>query len=462
MSEIIDESLDYSVSNYNHSTLHFRNVAPQSAGDVTLAAASVVGPTQFVISSSVFNPAKSRLTFDVQMVQTDGADFGFIQGNTLSFINRIVCYDMNTSAIFADINNVGEIYSMLSPALNKAETLRHKAGYTTIQGGTVAATVLTAAQLKPYEDIKKCPANNYNGAGTDIAGDMDFFQNQLLIPAGAAGSYVAVRVSLPLSSFKHTFFDCDKMIYNPSNIAVDIYWDGFNKAAFSADAATTPQTNPAALTSATVRGPSIQLQLCTEGNVNVASQIIQKVMSSGLSMPIGYVSGIRQAVSASTSQSITLPLTAAYGKKILYVATSFFYGGASVNLLKNHSKYLDGSTTNELSTYNSFINGVPILAPAGFNAALGEDYIIANKQYLEGSCIQSLSDHAYQWLHVDNFARTKLCELDPTNVDGLDVLSQQANWQIQYTYVASTAYNHYIAVVGQKVLSITSQGATVA
>ena len=461
MSEIVDSSLDYSVYNYNHSTLHFRNVAPQSAGNVTLSAASVVGPTQFVISSSVFNPAKSRLTFDVEMSQTDATDYGFIQGNTLSFINRIVCYDMNTSAIFADINNVGEIYNMLSPATNKAEILRHKAGYTTLAAGTTTAAVLTAAQLKPYEDLKKCAANNYNGASTDIAGDMDFFQNQLLIPSVSAGTYVAARISIPLSSFKHSFFDVDKMIYNPSNIAIDIYWEGFSKAGFSGEAATTPALNPAALASAVVRGPSIQLQLCTEGNVNVASQIIQKVMSSGLSLPIGYISGIKQTA-AGTSQSLTLPLTAAYGKKILYVATAFFYGGASVNLLKNHSKYLDGSTTNELSTYNTFINGVPILAPAGFNAKLGEDYIIANKQYLEGSCIQSLTDHAYQWIHVDNFARTKLCELDPANVDGLDVLSQQANWQVQYTFVASTTYNHYIAVVGQKTMSITSQGAVVA
>lgn len=462
MSEVIDSSLDYSVANYNHSTLHFRNVAPQSAGDVTLAAASVVGPTQFVISSSVFNPAKSRLTFDLQLTQTDAADFAHLQGNTLSLINRIVCYDMNTSAIFADISNVGEVYNMLTPATNKAETLRHKSGYTTISGGSVAATVLTAAQLKPLEDIKKSPANNYNGAGTDIAFDNDFFQVQQLIPSGAAGSYVAARISLPLSAFKHSFFDVDKMIYCPSNIAVDVYWEGFSKAAFSSDAANTPATNPAALSAASIRGPSIQLQLCTEGNVNIASQIIQKVMSEGLSMPVGYVTGIRQAISASTSQSINLPVTAAYGKKILYIATAFFYGGASVNLLKNHSKYLDGSTTNELSTYNTFINGVPILAPAGFNGLTGEDYIIANKQYLEGSCIQTLADHAYSWIHVDNFARTKLCELDPAHVDGLDVTSQQANWQIQYQFVASTAYNHIIAVVGQKTMSISSQGAVVA
>jgi hypothetical protein len=457
--EVIDESLDYSVKNYNHSTLHMRNIAPQSSADITLSGASVSGPTQFVVSSSVFNPAKSRLTFNVAGTLTTASKTAFLQGNTLSLINRIVCYDMNTSAIMADINNVGEIYNMLTPATTVAEELRHKSGGVSIGNAATQAAANTLADLKPQEDIKKCAATNVNGANTDIAGDNDFFQVQQLIPAAAGGSVAyGARVSIPFSAFKHSFFAIDKMVYNPSNIAIDVYWEGYNKSVFEGDAAATPATNVAVVASSVVS--KAQINLCTEGNVNVASQVIQKVMSSGLSLPIGYISGIRQ-VGAGTSQSLTLPLTAAYGKKILYVATAFFDPAATANLSKIHSKYAGGGATNDLSTYNTFINGVPILAPAGFNGLTSEDYLIANKQYLEGSCIQTINDYAYQWLHIDNFARTKLCELDTAHVDGLDVLSQQANWQIQYTFATGAAYQHYIAVVGQKTLSITSQGALV-
>jgi hypothetical protein len=454
--EVIDESLDYSVKNYNHSTLHFRNVAPQTSADITLSAASVSGPTQFVVSSSVFNPAKSRLTFNVSGTLTTATSTAFLQGNTLSLINRIVCYDMNTSAIMADINNVGEIYNMLTPATTIAEELRHKSGGVSLGHGANQAAAQLLANLKPQEDIKKCGSTNVNGAGTPIVGDNGFFQIQQFIPAAAGASYAA-RISIPFSAFKHSFFAIDKMVYNPSNIAIDVYWEGFSKSVFEG-AAGAPQTDTLAMANSTIS--RAQINLCTEGNVNVASQVIQKVMSSGLSLPIGYISGIRQ-VGAGASQSLTLPLTAAYGKKILYVATAFFNPAATVNLSKVHSKYAGGGTTNDLSTYNTFINGVPILAPAGFNGLTSEDYLIANKQYLEGSCIQTINDYAYQWLHIDNFSRTKLCELDTAHVDGLDVLSQQANWQIQYTFATGADYQHYIAVVGQKTLSITSQGALV-
>jgi hypothetical protein len=457
--EIIDESLDYSVSNYNHSTLHYRNVLPQTSADVTLSAASVVGPTQFVISSSCFNPAKSRLNFNVAIDPTDNAKFVFAQGNLLSTINRIVCYDMNTSAIFADINNVGEIYGMLSPITNTVDDLNHKAGNFTIAGAAAAADALTASNLRPFEDITRCTLVNDNGVNVDVAvGNGSYNQISQLLYADTA-NFANIRVSLPLSAFKHSFFSVDKMIYSPSNIAIDVYWEGFSRTFFEATAVADPATGAAAVTGAVLT--NAQIQLCTEGNVNVASQIIQKTMSSGLSMPIGYISGIKQNLGQSTSQSLTLPLTAAYGKKILYVATAFFHNTQLLNVAKIHSRYLNGATTNELASYNSFINGVPILSPAGFNGLIAEDYTEANKQYLEGSAIQSLRDYAYQWVHIDNFAKVKICKLDPANVDGLDVLSQQANWQIQYNFVASTAYNHYVAVVGQKTMSITSQGAVV-
>ena len=456
MSEVIDTSLDYSVANYNHSTLHYRNVAPQTAADVTLAAASVVGPTQFVISSSVFNPAKSRLNFTVSGVLTTATNFAYAQGQALSTINRIVCYDMNTSAIFADINNCGDIYNMLSPAVNKAETLRHKSGFTTL-AGTAAA-----AGIQPYEDLTKAGLGQVNGVNQSLGTNNSYFQVQQLIGAAASGNF-QIRYSIPLSAFKHTFFDVDKMIYNPSNIAIDVYWDGFGQSFFASGSQTNPTTATVeALASATITGSSIGLSLCTEGNVNIASQIIQKVMSSGLSMPIGYVTGIKQNITSATP-SLTLPLTAAYGKKILYVATAPFIVPTAANNIKLHSKWAGAlSTTNRIVNYNTFINGVPILAPAGFNGALSEDYTVANKQYLEGSCIQTQVDYNYLWAHFDNFARVKLCELDPSQVDGLDVTSQQANWQIQYTLDSSTAFNHFIAVVGQKTMSISSQGAVVA
>lgn len=455
MSEIIDPSLDYSVNNYNHSTLHFRNVSPQSAGDVSLSATSTSGPSSFVISSSVFNPAKTRLTFELVFPDPGATvSVNWIQANLINTISRITLYDQNTSAIWADINNVGNTYSMLTPATTSFEELVN-----TSQPFDTLVNTAAESRPYPYEHISRCGSSNVNGYNQNTAGA--YFQIQHLLKGeDSEASYI--QVSIPLSAFKHSIFALDKMIYCPSNLQLDIYWAGFSTYAWEAASTTDPTSTPVALASGTITGSQLLLQLCTEGNVNVASQVIQKTMTSGLSMPIGYVSSARYSIASTTAHSFVLPLTAAYGRKILYCAFAPFNATETLATSKIHSRN-SSADANLIDNYNTFINNVPILAPAGFNVALrGEDYIIANKQYLAGSAIQSIIDYVYQWVHIDNFAKTRLCDLDPTQVDGLDVTGQQANYSLQLTAAAATALIWYVAVVGQKVLTISSQGSTVA
>lgn len=460
-SEIIDPVLDYSTYSYNHSTLHYRNVPPQSAGDVTLSASSTSGPSSFVISSSVFNPAKSRITFELTFPDPGNTvSVAWIQANLLNTISRITLYDQNTSAIWADINNVGNTYSMLSPAATKFDEFLHKSHPLDVLHNTAAES-----RLYPFEDIGKCGAINTNGYNIDTSAGAgtnttigDLFQIKNLI-RGEDSEISLVQVSIPLSAFKHSIFALDKMIYCPSNLQLDIYWSGFSTYAWEAASVTDPSSTPVALASGAITGSQLLLQLCTEGNTNVAAQVINKTMTSGLSMPVGYVSSARYSIGTTTAHSFVLPLTAAYGRKILYAAFAPFNATETLATSKIHSRN-SSANANLIDNYNSFINNVPILTPAGFNVAQrGEDYIIANKQYLEGSVIQNVNDYIYNWVHIDNFARTRLCDLDPTQVDGLDVTGQQANYSMQMT-TTSIAFAWYVAIVGQKVLTISSQGSS--
>lgn len=206
----IDPSLDYSVKEHTHSTLHFRNVAPQSSGDVALSAASTSGPTSFIISSSVFNPCKSRLNFEVQLPAGTATEINFVQSNLLKAISRITIYDQNTSAILADINNCGNTYSMIGPVATDYDEFVHKSQPLT-PGVTQAA-----ARLIPYENIGKVQATtNYQAAAISTSADSGaYFQLRNLI-AGAAGSATVLQCSIPFSAFKHSFFDLDKMVYSP-------------------------------------------------------------------------------------------------------------------------------------------------------------------------------------------------------------------------------------------------------
>lgn len=316
----IDSSLDYSVKEHTHSTLHFRNVAPQSSGDVALGQASTAGPTSYVISSSVFNPSKSRLNFELQLPAGTATEINFVQSNLLKLISRITIYDQNTSAILADINNCGNTYSILNPIATKFDEFVHKSQPVT--PGISQAT----ARVIPYEDMGKIsairsPADTGTTTLFNALGDVDTgLQNPLFqlrnAIIGTAGSATVLQCSIPFSAFKHSFFDCDRMIYSPSNLQVDVYWAGFDTFAWKGTSAANLTTNAAAVASATITGSQNLIQLCTEGNVFLANQVIQKTMSSGISMPIGYVSSAKFVIGASTSQSWTIPLTAAYGRSI--------------------------------------------------------------------------------------------------------------------------------------------------
>jgi len=450
----IDSSLDYSVRDHTHSTLHFRNVAPQTSGDVALSASSTSGPTSFIISSSVFNPSKSRLNFEIQLPAGTVSEINFVQSNLLKAISRITIYDQNTSAILADINNVGNTYSMLNPIATKFDEFVHKSQ------PLLPAVTQAAARVIPYENMGKVlGAGNYLGA-IDTGAQNPFFQLRNAITS-TAGSITVLQCSIPFSAFNHSFFALDKFVYSPSNLQIDVYWSGFSTFAWLGTSATNLTTAAAVVASCTLTGSQMLLQLCTEGNVQLASQVIQKTMSSGLSLPIGYISSAKFVIGASTSQSWTIPLTAAYGKKILYTAFAPFHTTETLATANNHSRNGTSAGTTVITSYNTFINSIPILSPAGFDvSARGDDYTVANKQYIEGSAIQNVYDFTYNWVHVDNYARTKLCELNPSEVDGLDVVSQQANYQLQAT-TTSTALNWYLAICGQKTLSISSQGVSV-
>jgi hypothetical protein len=119
----------------------------------------------------------------------------------------------------------------------------------------------------------------------------------------------------------------------------------------------------------------------------------------------------------------------------------------------------------QISTYNTFLNNVAVKSQGGFNAQASQDFIIGNREYLEGSVIQTLGEYVEgEWLHIDSFFGEKpLKDIDQHEVDGLDIGTQSSTWQIQATMVAgqTPAYNWTTIIVGQKQLSISNQGSMV-
>lgn len=475
MSEIISQELDYSSSVNNHSTVVFRNVSPQSSSTVTTSTSSLVGPTEFLISPSVFNPAKSRLNFQIQAStgawynpSQSATAYGFINANTVSSIGRIVLYDSATNAVWADISNVEKYAALVIPSSTHIDDYLSKSFVTAAY--TDASVTSALSQPFPVEDISKvnavAAAANYTCGGDTGATSIDasvsnayFARKQWYVghvtSSSATASLMFLDVSIPFSAFKFSSLATDKNLYCPSNLVLQIYWNANTNYAMVSDAIATPGTTSRALNSAyPFVMANVSLQLANEGNLSIVSQVIDKVMKSGLEFAVGYPTVTRQSISSTTAHSYSLQLTRGYGDRILGLITAPFFNTTATQSHANaHSR-------GYLTTYNTFINNVALKYPAGYDCSKGQDYTVANKQYLRNSTIQNISDYAaYEWLHCDSFFGEKpLCEVNQHSVDGLDVGAQSATWQIQATTSTAIALVWVTCIIGQKVVKITSQG----
>jgi hypothetical protein len=461
MSEKISSELDYSPVVSNHSTVLYRTVAPQGANSLASNVTSSVGPTEFIIPPSCFNLAKSRLNFTIQLA-AGGADLtNVINANTLTTISRITLYDSATNALWCDISNVNQYASLLVPACTDFKEYSTKAfRSTTPVTAANAADAITAARLVTVEDISKVnKTTNLTGDNGDLWPENPYFSRRQFYLGGTAGNAInALDISIPLSAFKMSVLSSDKVMYCPSNLVLQVYWAPNNNYAFKCTAAdpVAPDTGDVSLTTA-INISNISLTLANEGNLAIVSQIINKVMASGISLPIAYpTSTVYSSSDNATAHSYQLSLTRGYGNRILAIVTAPFT--RSTVAKNNLHERLAGDT----SQYNTFLNNVAIKSQAGFSIASSQDYFVANREYLEGSVIQSLGEYVLgEWVHIDGFFGEKpIKDVDQHEIDGLDVGAQSSTWQIQAT-TAAASYNWATIIIGQKQLSISNQGSMV-
>lgn len=448
MTEKISNELNYSPVVSNHSTVLYRTIQPQGNSSVTLSANSSVGPTEFIVPPSCFRFGKSRLNFNLAFA-TSTPLVQFTNANLATTISRIVCYDSATSALLCDISNFEKYASMVIPAGTSIDEFQTKA-YSTTAG-------VTAGDLGfPMEDISKVNAAAQDSALNIDIGAQNQFVGRRQFYVSAAGA-IALRVSLPFSCFKFSVLASEKLMYSPSNIVLQVYWNSVDNFAFGATAVGDPTTGPVALTGAvTLTGASVSL--ATEGNLQIVSSVIDRVMKEGISIPIGYPTLIKQVFAASSTHSYFINLTKAYGARILAMVTAPFSSGGARNTNNFHSVF-------DLTSYNSFINNIALVNQAGFDITnRGEDYILANKEYLKKSTVQNIAEYRIaEWVHIDSFFGLKpLHELDQHEVDGLDVGSQSSTYSVQFNGGGGQALAYHTAIIGQKILTLSNMGTTVA
>jgi hypothetical protein len=328
------------------------------------------------------------------------------------------------------------------------------------------ALIPTATQadavIQPLDIISRSnddDATNFRGLTTTTIQGAAYIGREIfrISTPGNAASYYSVSMDFE-DVFKFTALSLDKNIYNPANMVLQIYFNAGDSFLFNCAAnndATTPVSSPAGTVS------NLQVQLANEANLNLVAQTIDLVMKQGVTLPVAYPTVTRQAFSTTTAPSYQLQLTSGYGKRILFLASSpFGLAGTGINANNYHGIFAANGTTQVLTQYQTTLNSVPIKTPAGFNVLKGEDYNVGNKSYLVNSPTQSLGYYRYyDWVHIDSFfGERPLSSLDQTLVDGIDVSTQSQTFGFQAT-TTSLAQTWVTAIVGQKMLQLTSGGA---
>jgi len=356
-----------------------------------------------------------------------------------------------------DCSNFEKYAQLIIPTSTDIEDFMTKAMDLAIPGVDSAAST-----PYPVEDLGRVnSATNLNSAGASMATYNPYTgKREWYICGSNTANYL--DVSIPFSAFKFSFLSTNSVLYAPSNLVVQIYFNSLDQFSLSSTSASDVST--ALPVSAAGSIANINLSLANEGNLAVVSQVIDKVMKQGVTLPLAYPTCIRQSLSNSTSHSYQLQLTKAYGNRILFIASSPFTpnqgGTTTASAIIPRNNYHPRA---DLTLYNTFLNGIAISYPPGYDCSKGQDYSLANKEFLRRSVIQTSGEYIYgNWVHIDSFVGTKpLCEVDQSLVDGLDVGSQNSVFQLQATLSTASTATWVNVIAGQKTMTFSANGVMV-
>ena len=512
--EKISDELDYDIEVSQHSNLQYNVLYPQNGSTITLnnGAGQVLAPA-IVIPARVENLNKSSLAYQMQFGAQGATAYTYINANTLTSIFKLQFFDQYSGQTICDINNFGTTMAVLAPICTKFDKFLSKSlcnSFTvpplsstlTLTTGVQSvpicpATASTLSSPYPVEDIcrfNEQPLYNVTGVttatlfvytapsnfvgfcngsaagGTTTATSVDMFlqnsytsQRQYYI-SNVTNQACYLDVNIPFSAFKFTALAIDKLIYSPTNLQLNVWFNGTDQFAFSSGSNTDPGNG--ATGSVTLTGTSqinnLRVISATEINPDLQHLITQKVLKQTLVMEIPYITTLRIPLSAQTNHNFQVSLTTAYGNSLLYMITSPMattVNGASAFLANVRSRGL-------VTFFNTKINGVPIANPQGYTVTNGDDYMIQNRKFLQDSVVQTLGEYVLaNWCNIDSWAGTKpLHELQEESdiASGRPLSGQNLTWNFESLLSASATLTWQIIIIGQKTWTLSNSGSIVA
>jgi hypothetical protein len=463
---IVNPEFDYTPHARASSTPFQLSVPPVSSQpEVVIDQSAVQGPIQFLLSSRVFNLAKSSLRFGVEIPAQGGTNHAWLNGNLSSIISRITIYSQQTGTILCDTSNLDRVAGTITPLLKKDDELFSTASspYTT---STTAVPTLYTSEVLARRNVVSClnmsnalvnpttsaQQTDYTGAYT---GRRQSFVSTTGSGSGPADVAHYIYCDLLLSDLlPFSVASIDKMLwFGGENLLVDVYFNAGNRFCWVAPSATNPIASGATAYSDTIliTYPTIQLQC--EQDASAIAQITTAVREAGIELPMPYLF-VNKAALSGDSQNYSTQITRAMGSSLQAIFYALYNSSEQNATAQDHSfaSMFGGSTG---VVYQSQLDNQPVRNPAGFNVMNSDQYVL-NKDFIKGSCVKTFPMFQIDSAHIDSWVG-RLVDYDPCARQGVSLVDNRTiSWELNGASLP--ACRLYMMIVAQKTLLMSGAG----
>jgi hypothetical protein len=475
--KLISPELDWSAKKLSHSSIQYSKIAVINGVNTGTLTTASQGAFSFQIPAKVLSLKDSYVSLDLAIGTAGaGGNQAVLQGNLSNIFSRIVITADNNT-VLADINDFHRFSAMLTAPSMKLETLQQEC----ISGQSVLfSDDIPTARRSPFNVLQK----NSNFIITDAATvqaplggskvPVDVFTNgttalhQENLNLNSARHYIQSTLAATATThasyqfrlkdlLPHTICALDQLLYfGGSQLQFDFYLNNVDFVGYLSATSTIQNSAIQGALPATTFS-NFQFNLATESNVNLINTVMSKVRDEGIRIPIPYVYGAKNTITASTSHSVNQVITRTAGKSLLWVAYAPFTNGGARDINNAHTIITASAVTGQpvytinFSSYNTSLDNIFIKSQSTIDCSRGEHWLY-NKRELAGSALQGLEAHTNDFVHIDSWIGKPLCEYDPSVEDGL-VLNENHTWGLTAT-TANLAYDHHIYYCAQRELVI--------
>ncbi len=469
MSVEVSQVQDYRKSVKSHSQYKFsRIISEQGPGSNSNGWVSTSGGNDavFEIPQVPINLSQSVLQLQLTPTAAGASCYNWVFMDSLSFLQGIQLYTRQ-GVMLCDISNNLQNYTKV---VWKADVRRDEyENFDLVATSSGAGRMLRKSNGAASSTPATCTLRPTKSDANSTAENVPYLENQYVQPGAITTATPIINVSIPLSMIKNTIFEIDKTLYFDQVVLCRLIFGANSKCVYVNHSATDPSdTTGLAIAPGAVSVSNMYLYLAQERNPELANVLRAEIQKGSFSIPIPYVHIFKQGAITGTSQSTTVRLNRAHGRRLLKIYHSMFGGSADGNLQNLNFAYcnaIGNHNTNNLNYMESYHTELQTQRLQSWEITLSsyDDWLV-QQQRLQNSLVLSSEILRYNFFHLDDFTGSEKSVnkdyIEKNQMVGVPLdVEQRYDWfSTHHTTAAPKKLDHFDMVVVQKLLQITPQG----